>query len=134
MTTLKAVKHIGVSIDLPTERVYEFVSNPENLPKWASGLGGNIENVNGDWFAEAPIGRIQIKMAEKNPYGVLDHDVVFESGVTFYNPMRVVRNGGGSEVVFTLYQQAGMSEEKFAEDIEWVERDLKTLKELLEKW
>jgi hypothetical protein len=31
-------KHISVSIDLSAAQVYEFASNPENLPKWAGGL------------------------------------------------------------------------------------------------
>jgi hypothetical protein len=43
--------HISVSINLPADQVYEFASNPENLPKWAAGLGGSIKNVNGDWFS-----------------------------------------------------------------------------------
>jgi len=46
--------------------------------------------------------------------------------------MRVVPNGSGSEVIFTLFQLAGMSDEKCAEDIRWVEQDLKTLKRILE--
>src|SRR3989337_840272 len=30
-------QHISVSINRPANQVYEFVSNPENLPKWATG-------------------------------------------------------------------------------------------------
>jgi uncharacterized membrane protein len=33
-------KHISVSINRPAGQVYEFASNPENLPKWAAGLSG----------------------------------------------------------------------------------------------
>ena len=33
--------------------------------------------------------------------GVPDHDVL-ESGVTVHNPIRVVPNGSGSTVIFTL--------------------------------
>ena len=29
-------------------QVYEFASNPENLPKWAAGLGDSINKVNED--------------------------------------------------------------------------------------
>jgi len=43
-----------------------------------------------------------------------------------------VPNGSGSEVLLTLFQTAGMSDERFAEDIRWVEQDLKTLKRILE--
>ncbi|MGA9845325.1 MAG: hypothetical protein WBQ25_23745 [Nitrososphaeraceae archaeon] len=31
--------------------------------------------------------------------------------------MRVVQNGDGSEVIFTVFQLADMSEDKYAEDI-----------------
>jgi hypothetical protein len=63
----------------------------------------------------------------------LDHEVVLESGVTINNPMRVIANGKGSEVFFTLIRQQEVSDEKFAQDARWVEKDLKILKGLLEK-
>lgn len=47
--------------------------------------------------------------------------------------MRVFPNNHGSEVIFTLYRQAGMSDQKFADDAGSVERDLNKLKTLLEK-
>jgi len=43
-----------------------------------------------------------------------------------------VPNGSGSEVLLTLFQTAGMSDERFAEDIRWVEQDLKALKGIME--
>jgi hypothetical protein len=47
--------------------------------------------------------------------------------------MRVIANGKGSEVFFTLIRQQEVSDEKFAQDARWVEKDLKILKGLLEK-
>jgi hypothetical protein len=46
--------------------------------------------------------------------------------------MRVIANGAGSELIFTLFRLADMSDEKYAEDAEWVMRDLNALKQLLE--
>ena len=126
-------KHISISIDRSAAQVYEFASNPENLPKWAGGLSGSIKKVNDDWIAEAPMGTVKVKFAEKNNFGVLDHEVTLASGVKFYNPMRVLPNNDGSELVFTLYRHSGMSEQKFAEDAELVQKDLMSLKTLLEK-
>jgi hypothetical protein len=126
-------KHISVSINRSAAQVYEFASNLENLPKWAAGLGGSIKKVNEDWIAEAPMGRVKVKFAEKNKFGVLDHDVTLPSGVKVYNPMRVFPNNEGSELVFTLYRQPDISDQKFAEDAKWVEKDLAKLKTLLEK-
>lgn len=72
-------------------------------------------------------------LEHSNSFGVMDHDVKLESGVTIHNPMRVVPNGEGSEFVFTLIRQPGMSDGQFAKDKAAVEHDLKTLKELLER-
>ena len=124
--------HISVSINCPADKVYEFASNPENLPKWAAGLGESIKNVDGDWIAETPMGRIKVKFADKNKFGVLDHDVTLPSGAKFYNPMRVFPNNDGSELIFTLYRQPDMSDQMFAEDADAVTRDLRKLKTLLE--
>jgi hypothetical protein len=79
------------------------------------------------------MGKAKIRFAEKNQFGILDHDVILESGVTFHNPMRVVPNGRSSEVIFTLFGQPGMSDEQFSEDAKWVEKDLTILRDLLEK-
>jgi hypothetical protein len=126
-------QHISISIDRPADEVYEFASNPENLPKWAAGLSGSIKNVDGEWIAESPMGSIKVKFADKNKFGVLDHDVTLPSGAIVYNPMRVFPNNDGSELIFTLYRRPDMSDQMFAEDANAVMKDLETLKALLEK-
>lgn len=128
------VHHISVTINRRPADVYEFASDPRNLPRWAAGLARSEVRKEGDaWIAQSPLGRVNIRFAERNPYGVLDHDVTLESGVTVHNPMRVVPNGEGSEFSFTLIRQPGMSDEEFAKDKAAVERDLGTLKGLLER-
>jgi hypothetical protein len=82
--------------------------------------------------AWSPLGKVKIRFADQNAFGVLDHDVTLPSGVTVHNPMRVIPNDRGSEVVFTLFRRPGVSEAKFAEDARWVARDLRALKALLE--
>jgi uncharacterized membrane protein len=126
------VRHISVTINRTPHEVYSFVSDPHNLPKWATGLGGSLRNVNGEWIADSPMRKITIKFAQKNTFGILDHEVVLESGVKIDNPMRVIANGEGSEIFFTLIRQPDMSDEKFAKDARWVEKDLRILKGLLE--
>ncbi len=128
------VQHLSVSINRRPAEVYEFASDPRNLPRWAAGLARSVVRKEGDeWVAESPMGEVRIRFAEKNPYGVLDHDVRLESGVAVHNPMRVVPNGDGSEFTFTLIRRPGMSDEQFAQDKAAVEKDLRTLKELLER-
>ena len=46
-------------------------------------------------------------------------------------PLRT--NETGAEVIFILFRQPGMSDEKFRADAEQVKKDLQTLKDLLKK-
>jgi polyketide cyclase/dehydrase/lipid transport protein len=126
------VRHVSVSILRPPADVYEFASNPANLPRWAKGLSGSIREMNGEWIADSPMGKVKVRFARRNDLGVLDHDVVLESGESFHNPMRVVANAHGAEVVFTLYRRPGTTDEAFAADERAVAEDLRALKRLLE--
>ncbi|MFL1406507.1 SRPBCC family protein [Marinobacter sp. M1N3S26] len=127
------VQHISTYIHRAPEDVYAFASNPENLPRWAAGLASSeVKRDEGVWVAEAPFGKVKIRFVEENTLGVMDHDVELDSGVVVHNPMRVVPNAEGSEFIFTLLRQPGMSDAQFAEDARAVEKDLQTLKELLE--
>jgi hypothetical protein len=133
MATMFASRTLSVSIGRHPGKVYEFVANPGNLPKWAKGLGNSIRNQGAEWIVDTPQGPMKVRFAEKNNFGVLDHYVTTASGIEVYVPMRVLSNGTGSEVIFTLFRLPGMSDEKYAEDMKLVERDLRTLKDLLEK-
>jgi len=86
-----------------------------------------------EWVVDAPFGKVRVRFVERSSLGVLDHDVKLESGVTVHNALRVVPNGEGSEFVFTLIRQPGMSDGQLAKDKAAVENDLKTLKDLLER-
>jgi hypothetical protein len=63
-----------------------------------------------EWIADAPFGKVRLRFTPRNSFGVMDHDVKLESGVTIRNPMRVLPNGEGSEFVFTLIRQPGTSD------------------------
>lgn len=124
--------HIGVHIARPWRAVYEFAAAPANLAAWASGLGSTFEIVGGRLIADSPMGRIAVTFTPRNELGVLDHDVTLPSGEIVHNPMRVMPDGDGCEVLFTVRRQPGMTDEQFARDAETVRRDLETLKRLLD--
>jgi hypothetical protein len=127
-----ASRHISIAINCPVGEVYEFACNPENLPRWAAGLSSSIGMVDDEWVAETAAGPVRVRFAERNEFGVLDHHVITASGESIYNPLRVLGNGDGAEVVFTLYRREGMDESAFDADAAAVDQDLHTLKRLLE--
>lgn len=130
--TMFLSRTLSVSIACPPEQVYAFASNPENIPKWAEGLGKSIKKKGNAWVVDTPQGAVEIRFAEKNGFGVLDHFVRTASGIDVYVPMRVMPNGTGSEVVFTIYRNPDASDEAFAGDARMVDRDLLKLKSILE--
>lgn len=123
---------ISVFVAAPTAHVYAFASNPENLPLWVPSFFLSVERVGGEWVAQSPMGRIVLSFVPANDLGVRDHTVTLPSGARLTNPMRVIPNGDGSELLFTLIQHEGMSDQAFQEDAEMVLSDLHTLRRLLE--
>lgn len=122
---------LTVTINAPAGRVYAFVSNPENLARWAAGLGPP-ERRGDEWWVPSPSGPARVEFAEPNTFGVLDHTVFLPNDLRVYVPMRVVPNGDGSEVSFTLFQLPGMPDEQFRNDRGLVQKDLESLKRILE--
>jgi hypothetical protein len=125
-------RHISERIDMSADEVYEYAVDPANLPEWAPGLGSAVENVDGRWYVETPMGRVGFAFVERNAYGVLDHDVTLPSGEVIHNPMRILRDGDGCEAVFTLRRLPGVSDEEFARDAKAVAGDLARLKRIVE--
>jgi hypothetical protein len=131
MAALLASRTLSVPIACSPQKVVDFVSNPANLPQWASGLCLSVKQTAAGWIAETPYGPMPIRFVEKNSLGVLDHYVMTTPGVEVYVPMRVLPNGEGSELLFTLFRTPDMSDAKFDEDAALVRQDLDTLQKLL---
>ncbi|MFK0163143.1 SRPBCC family protein [Rhizobium sp. NPDC090279] len=132
MSTMSA-KIMHITIDRSWKDVYDYAGRPENMPLWASGLASGLTRDGDEWVAEGTLGSARVRFAPPNDFGVIDHWVTLKSGLQVYNALRVVPNGDGCEVMFTVLQLPGMDDRQFAADAAHVMRDLKTLKELLEQ-
>ena len=126
--------HVSTSIDRPSADVYAYASDPRQPLPWAAGLAHReVELVDGAWVVESPMGRVTVRFAAPNSYGILDHDVTLPSGETVNNPVRVIANGDGCDVIFTVHCRDGVTVEAFAADTEAVAADLATLRDLLQR-
>jgi hypothetical protein len=132
MSTMTA-RIVHTSIQRDHQTVYDFASKPENMPLWASGLASGLMSDGPDWIVSGALGTVRVSFAPPNAYGVIDHTVTVDTGERFYNALRVVPNGDGCEVMFTLLQHDGMTDAQFSADAAHVAKDLATLKSLLER-
>jgi hypothetical protein len=125
---------LTITIQRSVDETYAFLSKPENMPKWAAGLGSSFAPTDTPnvWSVQTPGGQARVRFTEQNKYGIADHYVSIGNAPEVYIPIRVIANGNGSEVLFTLFRYPDMTDERYAQDKAAVQKDLETLKKLLE--
>jgi hypothetical protein len=126
------VLHLSTSIDASPAEVAAFAGDPANLPTWAAGLSNGIREVAGRWITDSPMGEVEVRFGPHTDLGILDHDVIFPDGTIVHNPLRVLANGTGAEVVFTLYRLPGVDDAEFDRDADMVRADLARLRTQVE--
>jgi hypothetical protein len=124
--------HVAVQIAAPAAEIYAFVADPTNLPRWAAGLADTeVVLREGRWISRSPMGEVEVSFAPRNEFGVADHDVTLPDGEIVTNPLRVLPNADGCDVLFTVRQRPDMTAEDLARDVGLVQKDLETLAGLL---
>lgn len=132
---IKPSQTLSVSINRSFAETYQYLSNPEHFTEWAPGFCLSMRKAEekNTWYLNTSAGPAKARFVEKNDYGVVDHYVTPEKGGVVYIAMRVLENGPGSEVIFTLFRQPEMTDEIYARDQDAVQRDLESLKRVLER-
>src|SRR3989442_10230016 len=92
--------NLSVSIARSAEQAYDFLSVPENFPRWASGLAGSLRRGDGEWVAQTPNGPMKVRFSERNAFGGLDHWLSPKPRLQIYIPMRGIANKSGCQLLF----------------------------------
>lgn len=125
---------VQVSIERPYAEVYEFLADPLNFKRWAANPDGEMEPLDGgDWLVDLPRGRMAIRFAPRNNFGVLDYQVFArgEDGGPV-TPVRLVPNQSGCDLYLVWFRKPGITDEQFQSEADWITSDLQRLKTLLE--
>jgi hypothetical protein len=123
---------INVTIERPADHVYEFVRDATTFPRYTTLFKAVSPAGPDNWIAVTDQGEMALRFAPQNSFRVLDHHVRLRPDLEVLNHMRVLPNGDGAEVIFTLFHRPEMSDAEFAEDRQAVEKDLQKLKSVLE--
>lgn len=121
-----------VTIQAGNGRVFDFVSNPENLPGWARGFCTSIRREEGGWVVSSPQGEIALRMTTDARLGVADFHLSPAPGIESVASSRVVRAGEGCAYLFTFHQTPGVPDEVFESQRRTLAAELTILKELME--
>ena len=122
----------SVSIDAPVNKVFTFISNLANWPKWAVANVVAVKPGADEWWAmetRTGLGRIRIRPDEAS--GVLDYDLI-SSGVKWTVAARVVAKGAGSEFTLEFSPPPSISKEAFDKQVSLADKELARLKQLME--
>jgi hypothetical protein len=128
---MNPARTVSISINRDAADVYAYLSDPANFPRWSLFIT-SMERDGDEWIATTTDGTVRIRFVQPNHFGVVDHWVQVSPQVEVYVPLRVVRNGEGSEVMFSVFRLPGMSDEQFERDLAMVTTDLGRLKGALE--
>lgn len=123
---------LSISIARKPEQVARYVADPRNLPQWAGAFCKSVRAEGDGWRIQTEEGEFGLHFHASIEHGILDHVVEIAEDVQVYVPMRVVANGEGCEVLFTLFRMPAMTEERWRNDLAMVSKDLEQLKRVLE--
>jgi hypothetical protein len=123
----------AVTIEAPADHVFDFLAEPENLPRWAVGFARAIRPANdsGDWIVTTGQGEVQIRFVTDRAMGAIDFYISPAPGLEAAAFSRVVPNGEGAEYVFTQFQTLGMPDHVFEQQVYTLGKELQLLRELM---
>lgn len=121
-----------ISIRAKPDKVFDFLKNPNNLPRWAVGFAKAVREDQGRWLVATNSGEVGLRIVADNGTGVVDFWVAPAPGIEFLVASRVIPSGPTSEYTFTQFQATGMSDEAFNSSIQAVTHELTVLKAILE--
>ncbi len=123
---------LSISIARKPVDVARYVADPRNLPHWAGAFCKSVHPEGDRWIIQTDEGAFGLHFNASIEYGILDHVVEIAEDMQVYVPLRVVPNGEGSEVLFTLFRMPAMTEQRWENDLAMVKADLQRLKDVME--
>jgi hypothetical protein len=98
----------------PKERVFAYLSNIQNLPRWATGFARELKVVDGRHKVVNGLGELFFEIRADEETGVIDMLAGPAPDELALFPSRVVAlPEGGSAYTFTMFQAPGQPDEQF---------------------
>ena len=112
----------------PRERVFQYMSDIDNLPRWATEFARELKVVDGRHVVVNGLGEFVFKIESDESTGVVDMYAGPTEDELGVFPTRVVElPGGGSAYSFTMFQAPGMPDELFESQYESLRREFENL-------
>jgi len=120
----------SISIAATPQTVFDLVSDPSTLPRWAPGFARSVRPDGEHWIIENDQGEARIIVRTSRDHGTVDILSAADPGQGAYS--RVLPNGTGSEYQFTLQFPQDAPEEAVTQQMAVVDAELKAVRTLCE--
>ena len=129
-TSLGRAETRSISISAPPESVLELLGDARRLPDWAPAFASAVEPDGEDWLIDTDSARFRVRIRVSSEYGTVD--LLRPGDPRRGARMRVLHNGDGSELLFTLVFAAATEGSAIAQQMITVEAELRTVRDLCE--
>jgi len=123
-------KTLTASLPQDAQALFAWIADPENLARWHTSFCRALRKENGSLIAESPRGRVPVRFIRDDRSLVLDLLTEVAEGIELTNAIRILSNGEGSEMVWTLVKPDGISEAIFNEQMRWAGSALQNLRKV----
>jgi len=120
----------SISIEATPAAVFAFVADPRNLPRWAPAFADAVRPAGERWIVTSGDTELPISVQASAERGTLDLLGGPDLNVGAFS--RVLPNANGSEYLFTLFFPDGTPQEAVSAQMQVVEQELETVRELVE--
>jgi hypothetical protein len=130
----KIMKSYTVGLDIAAEpgKVFSFMSNPSNWPKYAIVNLKSVNKTDGEWVEIETIhGKGHVKMLTDQAHGILDH-IWKDPNASWQVYVRVIPNLEGSTLLNTFFKPAHYDDDTFNAAMKQLDIEFNKLKEILE--
>src|SRR5207237_9287380 len=91
----------SIEIDVPPRHAFEFLAQPENLPRWAAGFAKSIRRDGDAWAVTTPQGEVEVHYVTDPRLGIVDFPIPPAPGGTTVAASRIRPPGAGSVAAAT---------------------------------
>ena len=116
-------------LDTPREEVFAFLSNVDNLPKWATDFAQELKYEDGQAKVVNGLGEFYVRIDADAKTGVIDMYAGPSEAELALFPTRVVALGDSkSAYSFTMFKAPGMPDELFESQYESLRREFDNIR------
>lgn len=121
------------TFNAPKERVFDYISNVENLPKWATAFCRELKKVGKDYKVTTPDGEVYFWIDSDKKSGVVDMFGGPSKETAACWPARVAGLPDNTSVLtFTAVQMPGVPDELFDMQCKSLEEEFENIRRAVE--